>query len=38
VLVGFIKGEVRTTPLCEIVGKKKPLDLQLLELSRVLAK
>jgi hypothetical protein len=29
---------VITTPLREIVGKKKPLDLHLLELSRVLAK
>jgi 6-phosphofructokinase 1 len=38
VLVGLIKGEVVTTPLCEIVGKKKPVDLHLLELSRVLAK
>ena len=38
VLVGLIKGEVTTTPLTEVVGNKKPLDLHLLELSRVLAK
>lgn len=38
VLVGFVKGEVTTTPLGEVVGKKKPLDLRLLELSQVLAK
>ena len=38
VLVGLIKGEVVTIPLCEIVGKKKPLDSRLMELSRVLAK
>ncbi len=38
VLVGYIRGEVKTTPLAEVVGKKKPLDLHLLELSRVLAK
>ena len=37
-LVGSIKGEVSTTPLAEVVGKKKPLDLHLLELARVLAK
>jgi 6-phosphofructokinase 1 len=37
-LVGTLKGEVKTTPLAEVVGKKKPLDLHLLELSRVLAK
>jgi len=38
VLVGLIKGEVTTTPLAEVVRKKKPLDLHLLELSRVLAR
>jgi len=37
-LVGTLRGEVKTTPLAEVVGKKKPLDLHLLELSRVLAK
>jgi len=38
VLVGIVKGEVVTHPLCEIVGKKKPLDFHLMELSRILAK
>jgi 6-phosphofructokinase 1 len=38
VLVGYLRGEVKTTALAEVVGKKKPLDLHLLELSRVLAK
>lgn len=38
VLVGFIKGEVATTSLGEVVGKQKPLDLRLLKLIRVLAK
>jgi len=37
-LVGFIKGEVTMTPLAEVVGKQKPLDLRLLKLIRVLAK
>lgn len=37
VLVGHIKGDVATTPLTEVVGKKKPLDLHLLELANVLA-
>ena len=37
-LVGHIRGEVTTTPLTEVVGKKKPLDLHLLELANVLAK
>ncbi|HSM89988.1 MAG TPA: 6-phosphofructokinase, partial [Desulfobacterales bacterium] len=38
VLVGFVNGEVATTPLAEVVGKQKPLDLRLLKLIRVLAK
>jgi len=38
VLVGFIKGEITMTPLAEVVGKQKPLDLRLLKLLRVLAK
>ena len=38
VLVGFIKGEIRTTPLHEVVGKQKPIDLALLELASALAK
>jgi len=38
VLVGLNKGEIRTTPLAEIVGKKKTLDPCLLRLAHVLAK
>lgn len=37
VLVGQIKGEVVTTPLSEVAGKKKPLDPKLFELAQVLA-
>ena len=37
VLVGFIKGEITTTPLAEIVGKQKALDPCLVELAGVLA-
>ncbi|MFN3346995.1 MAG: 6-phosphofructokinase [Candidatus Bipolaricaulaceae bacterium] len=37
VLVGQVKGEVVTTPLSEVAGKKKPLDPKLFELARVLA-
>ncbi len=37
VLVGQIKGEVVSTPLSEVAGKKKPLDPRLFELARVLA-
>jgi 6-phosphofructokinase 1 len=37
VLVGQIKGEIVTTPLSEVVGKKKPIDPRLFELARVLA-
>ena len=37
VLVGFIKGEITTTPLAEIVGKQKVLDPCLVELAGVLA-
>src|SRR5574341_2286279 len=37
-LVGHIRGEVTTAPLAEVVGKKKPLDLHLMELANVLAK
>ncbi|MGB9758043.1 MAG: 6-phosphofructokinase [Candidatus Bipolaricaulaceae bacterium] len=37
VLVGQIKGEVVTTPLAEVAGKRKPLDPNLFELARVLA-
>lgn len=38
VLVGMVKGEVATTPLSEVVARRKPLDLKMLELARVLAK
>ncbi|SNB46248.1 ATP-dependent 6-phosphofructokinase [Geobacter sp. DSM 9736] len=38
VLVGLIKGEIATTPLEEVAGKKKPVDLRMLELAQVLAK
>lgn len=38
VLVGLNKGDVTTTPLAEVVASKKPLDLRLLDLARVLAK
>ena len=37
VLVGQIKGEVVTTPLSEVAGKKKPIDPKLFELAKVLA-
>jgi len=37
VLVGQIKGEIVTTPLSEVVGKKKPIDPRLFELAKVLA-
>jgi 6-phosphofructokinase 1 len=36
-LVGLIRGEVKTTPLGEIVGKTKAIDLNLLKLQKVLA-
>ncbi len=36
-LIGLIKGEIVATPLAEIVGKSKPLDLSLLKLADVLA-
>ncbi len=38
VLVGMIKGEVATTPLEEIAGKRKPIDLELYRLANVLAR
>lgn len=38
VLVGLIHGEIAHTPLSEIAGRTKPLDLALIELARVLAK
>jgi len=38
VLVGLIRGEITTTPLAEVVGKRKSLDPDLLSLATVLAK
>ncbi len=38
VLVGYIKSEVVTTPLAEVVGKQKPLDPALVEMAGVLAR
>jgi len=38
VLVGLLEGRVSTTPLAEVAHVKKPLDLSLLELARVLAR
>ena len=38
VLVGWIKGDIATTPLKEVVSRTKPLDLSLLKLANVLAK
>lgn len=38
ILVGLIKDEVTTTSLADVVANKKRLDLNLLELARVLAK
>ena len=36
VLVGLIKGEVKTTPLEEVVNTKKKIDLSLFDLQRIL--
>ncbi len=36
-LVGLIRGEVRTTPLADVVGAGKAIDLRLLQLQKVLA-
>ena len=36
-LVGLIRGEVRTTPLADVVGMGKTIDLKLLQLQKVLA-
>jgi 6-phosphofructokinase 1 len=37
-LMGLIKGDVRSTPLEEIVGVHKSIDLNLLQIAKVLAK
>jgi len=36
-LMGLVKGDIRSTPLDEVVGMQKPLDLSLLRLQKVLA-
>ena len=36
-LIGLVKGEVRATPLAEIVGMPKAIDLELIKLQKVLA-
>jgi 6-phosphofructokinase 1 len=38
VLVGYVKGAVATTPLPEVVGRQKELDLALVRLNEVLAR
>jgi 6-phosphofructokinase 1 len=38
VLVGWQKNEVTRTPLAAVVGRIKPMDTELLELARILAK
>ena len=38
VLVGYQKSEVTRTPLADIVGRTKPIDTELVDLARVLAK
>jgi 6-phosphofructokinase 1 len=38
VLVGYQKNEVTRTPLADIVGRTKPVDTELVELARILAK
>lgn len=37
-LMGLVRGEIRSTPLEDVVGQPKALDLNLLELQRTLAK
>jgi 6-phosphofructokinase 1 len=38
VLVGLNKGEITAVPYDEVIGKRKPLDMHLVELANVLAK
>jgi 6-phosphofructokinase 1 len=38
VLVGLKHGQITTTPLAEVVANRKPLDLSLFELARVLSR
>lgn len=37
-LMGLVKGDIRSTPLEEVVGVAKPIDLSLLRLQKILAK
>lgn len=37
VMVGLVRGEIATTPLAEVSGTCKPVDLRLMRLARVLA-
>jgi len=37
VMVGLVRGEIATTPLAEVSGTCKPVDLRLMHLARVLA-
>lgn len=36
-LFGLMRGDIRATPLKDVVSNKKELDLELLEMARVLA-
>jgi 6-phosphofructokinase 1 len=38
VLVGYQKNEVTRTPLADIIGRVKPIDTELFDLARILAK
>jgi len=38
ILIGYQKNEVTRLPLAEIVGRTKPMDTELVELARILAK
>lgn len=38
VLVGYQKNEITRTPLAEVAGRTKPIDTELLDLARILAK
>ena len=38
VVIGLLRGAVSETPLAEVVGQKKPVDAELLEMARTLAR
>jgi 6-phosphofructokinase 1 len=38
VLIGWIKSEIAVTPLAQVVGRRKPLDVDLLQLAHILEK